>query len=163
MSGVFINMFSEGSRSEGMRSTESFSRIGAYNQETFRYLLESESKRSERSGHFCRILLVYWTDVQGRDVQMNSYAAKTVMAVLSRSLRDTDYIGWYREGRIAGAVLTVLVQESITQVSTHLQPRLVKIIRAKLGAKVTSLLQIRVCQHHELEGIEYGKGTFAVN
>src|SRR2546426_1906043 len=50
--------------------------------------------------------------------------------------------------------LTVLVQESMTQVSTQLQRRLVEIIRTKLGVKETSLLQIRVCQHHELERSE---------
>ena len=154
MSSVFLNVIPASRQSKAMKGMASFSQSGAYNQEAFRYLLESESKRSERSGYFCRIILVYWTDAQGRDMQMNSYAAKTVMAALSRSLRDTDYIGWYREGRIAGAVLTVLVQESMEQVSTHLQRRLVEIIRTKLGVKETSLLQIRVCQHHELEGIE---------
>jgi hypothetical protein len=154
MSSVFLNVFRASRLSEAMKGMASFSQSGAYNQEVFRYLLESESKRSERSGYFCRILLVYWTDAQGRDVQMNSYAAKTVMAALSRSLRDTDYIGWYREGRIAGAVLTVLVQESMAQVASHLQKRLVEILRAELGVKETSLLQIRVCQHHELPGIE---------
>ena len=163
MSSGFINMFSASRLSEGRKSTERFSQIGAYNQEAFRYLLESESIRSKRSGYLCQILLVFWIDAQGRIVQMDSYAAKTVMAALSRSLRDTDYIGWYREGRIAGAVLTVLVQESMAKVVTHLQPRLLDIIRAKLGIKETSLLQIRVCQHHELEGIASGEGTFAVN
>ena len=146
-----------------MKGMASFSQSGAYNQEAFRYLLESESKRSERSGYFCQILLVYSTDAQGRIVQMDFHGAKTVMAALSRSLRETDYIGWYRDGRIVGAVLTVLVQESMAQVSTQLQPRLVEILRIELGVEETSRLQIRVCQHHELEGIESGEGTFAVN
>ena len=134
----------------------SFSQNGVYNREAFLYLLESESKRSERSGHLCQLLLVYWIDVEGRIVQMDSNVARTVMSALSRSLRDTDYIGWYHEGRIVGAVLTVLAQESMAQVSTHLQPRVLEIIRAELGVEKTSHLQIRVCQHHELESIETG-------
>ncbi|OAI45938.1 hypothetical protein AYO43_07255 [Nitrospira sp. SCGC AG-212-E16] len=146
-----------------MKGMASISQSGAYNQEAFRYLLESESKRSERSGHLCQILLVSWTDAEGRIVQMDSHIAKTVMASLSRSLRETDYVGWYRDGHIVGAVLTVLVQETMAQVSTHLQPRLVEIIRAELGVGETSRLQIRVCQHHELEGIEFRERTFAVN
>jgi hypothetical protein len=145
-----------------MKGMASFSQSGAYNQEAFRYLLESEKKRSERSGYFCQILLVYWTDAQGRIAQMDSHVAMTVMAALSRSLRETDYIGWYRHGRIVGAVLTVLVQESMAQVASHLQKRLVEILRAELGVEETSRLKIRVCQHHELEGIESGEGTFAV-
>jgi hypothetical protein len=154
MSSVFLNVFSASRPSEAMKCMASLSQSGAYNQEAFRYLLESESKRSERSGHFCQILIVYSTDAQGRIVQMDSHVAKTVMAALPRGLRETDYIGWYRDGRIVGAVLTVLVQESMAQVSTHLQSRLLEIIRAKLSVEETSRLQIRVCQHHELEGIE---------
>jgi hypothetical protein len=160
---VFLNVVFPASRlSEAMKGMASFSQSGAYNQEAFRYLLESEKKRSERSGYFCQILLVYWTDAQGRIMQMDSHVAMTVMAALSRSLRETDYIGWYRDGRIVGAVLTVLVQESMAQVANHLQKRLVEILRAELGVEETSRLKIRVCQHHELEGIESGEGTFAV-
>lgn len=146
-----------------MKGMASISQSGAYNQEAFRYLLKSESKRSERSGHFYQILLMYSTDARGRIVRMDSHVAKAVIAASSRSLRETDYVGWYRDGHIVGAVLTVLVQETMAQVSTHLQPRLVEIIRAELGIEETSRLQIRVCQHHELEGIESGEGTFAVN
>jgi hypothetical protein len=165
MSNIFINnnMFSASRLSEAMKGRASLSQSGAYNQEAFRYLLQTESKRSERSGHFSRILLMYSTDAQGRIVLMDSHVAKAVMAASSRSLRETDYIGWYRDGHIVGAVLTVLVQETMAQVSTHLKPRLLEIIRAELGVDETSRLQIRVCQHHELRGIESGEGTFAVN
>jgi hypothetical protein len=163
MASVFLNVFSVNRLSEVMKGMASFSQSAAYDQEAFRYLLESETKRSKRSGHFCQILLVYWTDAQGRIDQMDSHVAKTVMAALSRSLRETDYIGWYRDGRIVGAVLTVLVQESMARVFTHIQPRLVEILQAELGVEETSRLRIRVCQHHELEGIESGEGTFEVN
>ena len=156
LSTVCINMFSAGRLTEAMKGLANPSQSGVFNQEAFRYLLDSEPKRSERSSHFCQILLVYWTDVQGRIGRMDSDVAKIVMAALSRSLRETDYIGWYREGRIVGAVLTVLAQESMAQVSTHLQPRVLEIIRAELGVEETSHLQIRVCQHHELESIETG-------
>jgi hypothetical protein len=160
---VFLNVVFRASRlSEAMKGMASFSQSGAYNQEAFRYLLETEKKRSERSGYFFQILLVYWTDAQGRIVQLDSHVAMTVKAALSCSLRETDYIGWYRDGRIVGAVITVLVQESMAQVASHLQKRLVEILRAELGVEETSRLKIRVCQRHELEGIESGEGTFAV-
>ena len=146
-----------------MKGMASLSQSGAYNEEAFRYLLESESKRSERSGRFYQILLVYWIDVQGRIEQMDSHVAMTVMAALPRSLRETDYIGWYRDGRIVGAVLTVLVQESMTQVTSHLQKRLAELLQSELSIEESRRLQIRVCLPHELEGIESGEGTFAMN
>ena len=136
-----------------MKGTTSLSESGAYNQEAFRYLLERESKRSERSGRFCQILLVCSTDEYGRIVQMNVDVAKVVIAAASRSFRETDYIGWYRDGHIVGAVLTVLTQESMALVSTQLQPRLVECLRAELGIEEFSRLQIRVCEPHDL-----GKG-----
>ena len=141
----------------------SFSQNGAYDQESFRYLLESESKRSERSGRFCQILLMYWTDVQGRIVLMDSHVVKTVLASLSRSLRETDYIGWYRDGRIVGAVLTVLAEESMAQVASHLQKRLAEILQSELSIEENLRLRIRVCLPNELEGVELGEKTVAVS
>jgi hypothetical protein len=87
-------------------------------------------------------------------MQMDSHVAKTVTAALSRSLRDTDYIGWYRDGRIIGAVLTVLVQESMAQVASHLQKRLAEILQSELSIEESRRLQMRVCLYDELEGIE---------
>ena len=142
-----------------MKGTACLSESGAYNQEAFRYLLEKESKRSQRSGRFCQILLVCSTDEHGRIVQMNADVAKIVIAAASRSFRETDYIGWYREGRIVGAVLTVLTQESIVLVPIQLQPRLVECLRAELGIEEFSRLQIRVCEPHDLGPGVMGKGV----
>jgi hypothetical protein len=150
-------MFSASRPKEAMKGKASLSESGAYNQEAFRYFLERESKRSERSGRFCQILLVCSTDEHGRIAQMNVDVAKIVIAAASRSFRETDYIGWYREGRIVGAVLTVLTQESMALVPTQLQPRLVECLRAKLGIEEFSRLQIRVCEPHEaISGEELG-------
>lgn len=132
----------------------SFSQGCVYNQDVFRHLLASESKRSERSGHLCQILLAYWVDAEGKVVPMDSRLATVVIAALFRSLRETDYIGWYSDGRIVGAVLTVLAYESMVQVVTQLQPRLLETLRGELGDEVMAGLQIRGCRHHELEDIE---------
>ena len=124
-----------------------------YNEQAFRYLLSSESKRSERSGHSFTILLIYSTDKQVLILQMNRDVADTVVKALSRSLRDTDYIGWYREGRIVGGVLIVLAQDSTKEVSGRLQQRVMDIVQAGVSAEENSRMQIRVCQCHELEGV----------
>lgn len=163
MTSGFVNMFSATRLNGSMNGMASFIQSGAYDQATFRYLLESESKRSERSGHFCQILLVYWTDAQGKIVQMDSHVAKTVMAALSRSLRETDYIGWYRDERIVGAVLTVLVEKSMAQVSRRLQERLAEALQSELSIEKNRRLQTRVCLQHELKGMQLGEETIAVS
>jgi hypothetical protein len=151
-----IHEFSSNKLNGAMKGIVSLTQSDAYyNEETFRYLLERESKRSERSGHFYRILLVYHTNAQGVIVRMDSDVAKTVIAALSRCLRDTDYIGWYREGRVVGAVLTVLERDSVADVFNRLRPRLVEILRTELCLWDSSGLRIRLCQFPELEGAEF--------
>lgn len=156
ISSGFINMISASRSREAIAGVASCSESGAYNEEAFRHLLTIESKRSDQSGRYWQILLVYWTDAQGRIVQMSSDVARRVIAASVNSFRETDYVGWYRDGHIIGAVLTVLAKEAMTQVSTNLQPRLEDTLRAKIGVEENSHLQIRVCQPHELNGFESG-------
>ena len=146
-----------------MKGMASLTQSGAYNEEAFRYLLESESKRSERSGHLYQILLVYRTNAQGAIVPMDPDIAQTVIAAMSRCLRDTDYIGWYHEGRVVGGVLTVVGRDSVADVCNRLRPRLVEILRAELGVEESRRFQIRVYQPHELEGVEIGEQSRVVN
>ncbi len=134
-----------------------------YNEEAFRYLLASEAKRSVRSEYSFNILLIYFIDKQGLIVHMERDVVDTVVEALFRTVRETDYIGWYLDGRIVGGVLTVLGQDSEVEVSTRIQQRLMDIIRTEVSAEKSGHLQIRICQHHELKGIEYGKGIFTVN
>lgn len=130
------------------------SNSGAYNEKAFRYLLASESKRSERSGYSFTILLIYSADKQGLIVPMDFEVADTVVKALFRSLRETDYVGWYLDGRIVGAVLTVLGQDSAMAVSGHIRQRLKEMLRVEVSVEESSRLQIRVFQQHELEGID---------
>jgi PleD family two-component response regulator len=124
-----------------------------YNEKAFQSLLASESKRSERSGYSFNILLIYSTDKHGLTVQMDHDMADTVVTALSRTLRETDYIGWYREGRIVGGVLTVLGHSAV-EVSVRIQQRLKEILEVDVSVEKNNRLQIRICQHHALEGTE---------
>jgi hypothetical protein len=137
-----------------MGSRASYRLARVYNEQTFRRLIFSESKRSERSGRSFKILLIYSTDKQGLIVQMDRGVVDSVVKALFSTLRETDYIGWYLDGRMVGGVLTVLGQDSAVEVSGRIQQRLMDILRVELRVEENSRLQIRVCQQHELEGIE---------
>ncbi|MEP6890157.1 MAG: hypothetical protein ABI955_05615 [Nitrospirota bacterium] len=129
-----------------------------YSEQALQYLLASESKRSEISGYSFNILLIYSTDKQGLIVQMDRDMVDTVVTALFRTLRETDYIGWYREGRIVGGVLTVLGQDSAVKVSVRIQQRVMEILGVDVSVEKNSRLQIRTCQYHALEGIEPREG-----
>ena len=134
-----------------------------YKEEAFRYLLASESKRSVRSGYSFNVLLICSIDKQGLLQYIDRDVVDTVVGALFRAVRETDYIGWYLGGRIVGAVLTVLGRDSEVEVSTRIQQRVMGILRTEISAEKYGRLQIRICQHHELDGIQLGKGIFKVN
>ena len=150
----FHTMLSSNRLSESLNGLMHFSQTRLYNEQAFRGLLFSESKRSERSGRSFKILLIYSTDKQGLIVPMDRHVADTVVKALLRTLRETDYIGWYLEDRMVGGVLTGLGQDSAVEVSGRIRQCLMDILRVELRVKENSRLQIKVCQHHELEGIE---------
>lgn len=128
----------------------SFLPAGIYSEMEYRDLVRRESKRSERSGHLCWILLVYCTNAQELVVSLESELAGKMISVLSMSIRDTDYVGWYRQGRILGVLLTTLASDSSAERCDNLKTR----VMTKLGSVLTSTdghsLQIRVLDESEL-------------
>ena len=161
MGTVLVNLFSMDRSNKLAQAVSNSTQSGIFHEESFRYLLEAESKRSKRSGHGYHLLLVYHTDVHGSVAQMDSDAASRVIDALARSLRETDYIGWYREGRIAGGVLTVVGQDSVGDVHDRVQRRLKEILQANVGGDKNGHFQIRLCRQHELQEIEFGEKAVA--
>ena len=137
-----------------MKGTQHVPPHGVYKEQAFRELLTRESLRSERSGHLCQTLLVYRTNTQGEIVPMEPAIARRVIEVLSRRLRDTDYIGWYREERIVGGILTVMGRDSVGQGGHGLGSRLSEILRKELALGENHHVQIRVYQHDEVKEFE---------
>jgi hypothetical protein len=83
-----------------------------YDERTFRYLLGIEERRSNRSGRPFLLVLVDILTSRRERAQFDPDVATTIFSMLSRSLRETDFIGWYEHGARAGAVLTELGEGS---------------------------------------------------
>ncbi|BFU93454.1 MAG: hypothetical protein NTNFB02_01760 [Nitrospira sp.] len=107
-----------------MRGNKSSSSADIYSETVYRDLVHREFKRSERAGQLCQILLVYRTNVQGLIVPLGSELAGKAISLLSMSVRDTDYIGWYRHGRIIGVLLTTVRTGSARDGRDSLKTRL---------------------------------------
>lgn len=116
-----------------------------YNEEAFHHFLSIERKRSEASTRPFLLLLVEFDKHLGLPVPIGHEVASRLFAALARSLRDTDVIGWYREQRIAGAVLTDLgdapqiIMPAITQ-------RVRAFLQCDLPGDIASLVQVRLYQ-----------------
>lgn len=123
---------------------------GVYPEEVFRSHVHSESTRSKRSGYIHRILLVYCTNAQGLVVSLESELAGKMISVLSMSIRDTDYVGWYRHGMIMGILLTTIQPDSVNNGCDKLKTRLVESLHSAQTFTDDHFLQIRVLEPGEL-------------
>ena len=132
---------------KGHRPTSS---TNVYPETIYGDLVHRESKRSERSGHLCRILLVYRTNAQGQVVPFDSELADKTISALFSSCRDTDYIGWYRQGRILGILMTALRPDSAGDGYDNLKSRVVDSLRGILTFTDDLSLQIRMLELREL-------------
>jgi hypothetical protein len=116
-----------------------------YNQEAFRYFLSHERKRSELSNRPFLLLLV---DLQSTQVasRINPAIANKLFDGLAECLRDTDVIGWYHEGRVAGAVLTHVEDSAHVDVPEEIRGRVSGALGSALPSTIASGLQVRIYQ-----------------
>jgi hypothetical protein len=77
----------------------------AHNEAAFRHFLNIELRRASASGHGVLLVLVAERDNTGRSIRIAPLAASKVFSALGASVREVDFVGWFKEGRIAAAVL----------------------------------------------------------
>jgi hypothetical protein len=114
----------------------------AYNEEAFQYFLEIERKRSETSNRPFLLMLVDFN----KHPRLDAVIADKLFSALSRCLRETDFIGWYREGRVAGAVLTQHGEADGDDLSDVVRGRIGAALRQRLPSDLARQLQARVYQ-----------------
>ena len=128
----------------------------AYNEEAFRYFLAIERKRAERAGHPLLLLLASLKEHSGASGRIDTRLARLLFSSLWLSLRDTDIIGWYREGLVAGAVLTESRPRPRTNVSRVVRQRVSDMLGQRLPADVVRRIRVRVYENPQLEEIHSG-------
>jgi hypothetical protein len=128
----------------------------AYNEEAFRHFLKLERRRAELSARSFVLLFAHLTGNAPGGARIAPAGAAALFPALACCVREVDFIGWYRDGHVIGAVLTqnatptrdVLVQiaarvtrELKTNVPAHVAARLR--VRAGLRPKVMSRAHVR--------------------
>ena len=78
----------------------------AHNEAAFHHFLSIERRRAERGAQSVLLVLVSMRVRMGRSARLEPAMATAVFSALGASVRDADFIGWYREDRVAAAVLT---------------------------------------------------------
>lgn len=96
-------------------------------QHAFHRLLALERRRAERSRKSFLLMLV---DASQRPFDMN----RTILDSLMPMTRDTDIVGWYKEGTVAGVLFTEIAKEGIAGTTTAIMNRVSKTLKKHLTA-----------------------------
>ena len=79
-------------------------------------------------------------------VRLEPAVAATLFSGLWLSVRETDFIGWYREERIAGAVLTQRAGAPAPDALSRIRQRVRSGLCERLSSYAARRLQVRVLQ-----------------
>jgi hypothetical protein len=118
----------------------------SYNEDMFRYFLTLERKRFNRSGRPFLLLLVELRKRSDAVAHFKPEVAEQLFGALGETLRETDFVGWYREGRIAGALLTQPMEGGALNVSETVRDRVGDALCEQLPPQVASRIRLRVYQ-----------------
>jgi len=118
----------------------------AHNEEAFRYLLTVERKRASRARRSLLLLLVNLRKQPGGSLRIPVDVAESIFSSLWGNVREVDFIGWFREERIAGAVLTQGAHQPESEVARRVGQRLSDALRDCIPAESACRLHVRVWQ-----------------
>lgn len=128
-----------------------------HDEAAFHFLIANEVKRSERSGRRCYILLVYLSGSDERGTPVKSQMLTPLLPILSAVLRDTDYIGWYRDGHVLGGVLTAWGEYSTEQSLSQVEQRFWRMMKHKFPTNDFTRLSVRLFELQELSRVKSGR------
>jgi hypothetical protein len=117
-----------------------------YNEETFHYFLGLQQRRSERSERPFLLLLVELKEESGQGLPIEPELASRIFPGLRLCLRETDFVGWYRQGMVAAAVLTELGDGAQTELTGPVRQRVKGALADGLPSKVGAHLDVSVYQ-----------------
>jgi hypothetical protein len=127
-----------------------------YNEPAFHYLLSIERKRTERSGRSLLLMLVDLEDRPGVPARLHPAVASVVLSGARTCLRAVDFVGWYREGHVAGAVLIQSRDRPATDSFRLIAQRLRDALCARLPSDLARRVRVRTYQHPEPANVEAG-------
>lgn len=115
-----------------------------YSEEAFRHMLAIERKRAIRSSRSLLLLLVRFKGASGSRVEIPPAVSAALFSGLALCVREIDFVGWHREGRIAGAVLA----QGHLMLNSHAVPRIIErvtaVLRSRLSTSEAEKLDVRV-------------------
>lgn len=115
----------------------------AYNEAAFKYFLDVDRRRVRRTDRSILLVLVSVQEYPGRCVQLTDGLAAQLFTGLAASVREVDFIGWHRHGRVIGAVLPQAVSAS-RELRDLIADRVLMSLKKSLPRQTAAFLRARV-------------------
>ena len=117
-----------------------------YAEAAFHHFLNVERMRAVRSRRTFFLLLISLRQCPERGTRFGSGAAANLLEGLGECVREVDFVGWHRDGRVAGAVLAQGLEEPGPDASRRIVERVTRVLSDRLPASVARRLRVRVVQ-----------------
>ena len=116
-----------------------------YDEETFRGFLWREHRRAAMSERPYLLLLIgLHSDLRRGGGAMSDPLAADVFSSLEECVREVDVVGWYRQGRILGAILPQGEQVCMADAGTRISARIKQTLDQRLSPGIAKLLRVRI-------------------
>jgi lipopolysaccharide/colanic/teichoic acid biosynthesis glycosyltransferase len=115
-------------------------RRNATGEEAFRTVLTLERRRAERSLNPFVLMLL---DAHKENGTARSILLETV-AIVKSTARETDAVGWYKDGEILGVIFTEVGKEDCALAGEILRAKIRTSFQEKLGAEIAAKIAISV-------------------
>ena len=116
----------------------------AYNEEAFQHFMSIECQRAKRSARALLLLLVELRPNRSGDRGIAPAEAAQLFSALTVCLREVDFIGWYRSGRVIGGVLTQGAGGSGAEISDQIAQRVTVLLGERVPLHLEKRLVVRV-------------------
>jgi len=122
-----------------------------YSEESFQQLLSIERKRARFANSAFLLLLVRIREESGAGIGIPRPIATLLFSGLRHCFREVDFVGWYREGSIAGAVLALGPTAPGKQTLPRIVERVTQVLSRTLPLTASQRIDVRL--------IPLGRGT----
>ena len=114
------------------------------NEQAFQYLLDIERRRAESTQRPFLLMLIEWDEPSGGLIPGRGVGPERVFPIVCKSVRETDFVGWYRQGAVVGATLTQDGRKGTKQAGRVVRERVVKALSGALSSELASQLRLRL-------------------
>ncbi len=119
-------------------------------EETFGAMLTLERRRAERSRQPFVLMLVDASAVQANG--SSAVFTERLSSIVSSAVRESDLIGWYRDGLVLGVIFTEINEEANGPITEVLRGKVQKAFRDHLDQRFISKLIVTVHKFPESNG-----------